>query len=148
MFTVWPSAAIAVVIVLACGCVVFIPGFIVTLVLLLRKNKNKGAHKDETEKIIVKDGVRYTDDKNITDAGGGMKVSHLEGDITLERGKEYTAKRGGYLMPGKYTALAAGADVSFYLRIGGLVREYKHNSGLVLSEGDKITATSHTVVLR
>ena len=139
---VWPPLAIAA----ACGCGVFGIGFIIVLVLLLRKNKK--ARTNETEKIIVKDGVRYTADKNVTDAGGGMKVSHLQGDITLERGKEYTAVRNGYLMPGKYTALAAGADVSFYLKIGGLVREYKHNSGLVLSEGDKITATSHTVVLR
>ena len=119
-----------------------------TLFFLAKKREKERSDKTQAPKVKVVDGVRYSVDKSIVDDRGDKKVSHLEGDITLERGKEYTVRRGGHIMPGKYTALAAGSDGSFNMRIGGFVRTYSHSDGIVLSEGDKITATSHTVVLR
>ena len=121
---------------------------ILTMIVKRKSAQDKARYNAETEKIKVQDGVRYTVDKNTTLRNGELKVSHLEGDVILERGKEYTATRGGSLMPGKYTVLAAGEEPSFYLRVGGFVREHKHNGGIVLGEGDKICAVSHTVILR
>ena len=118
---------------------------IVIAVLLVKRSKR---YTNTTEKIKVKGGVRYTVNQNVTEASGQLRVSHLQGDVTLERGKEYTVRKGGRIIPGKYTVLAANEEPLFNLRIGAFVREFEHNSGVVLAEGDKIVATSHTVILR
>ncbi len=102
----------------------------------------------KTDKVKVVDGVRYTKD-GIVEKNGEINVSHQEGDVTLLRGEEYVVEKDGAVMPGKYTILTADGDTEvFNIRIGGFVREFTHNTPVVLAEGDKVCAVSHTVVLR
>lgn len=127
------------------GLLVVFVGCIVALVLMNRKPKNK----DKVDDVKIVNGVRMTkDDKTLTPAGD-VKVSLNKGDILLERGKEYTCERNGTIMPGKYTILTTEEGTkTFNIRIGGLVREYEHFSDIVLLDGDKISAVSHSVILR
>ena len=78
---------------------------------------------------------------------GNVNVTLNKGDIMLERGKEYLV--GKDLMPGKYTILSGDENVDeINIRIGGIVKAYKHDTSVVLTKGDKISAVSANVVLR
>ena len=111
--------------------------------------KKRALTKNATDKVIIKDGVRYTKDQNVVTDNGNMNITHNQGDIILSPGKKRTATKTGALKPGKYTALSAdGTTEKFNVRIGGFVREFKHNSKIVIAEGDQITAVSHAIILR
>ena len=113
-----------------------------------RKLKDMHSGDKEVEKVKVVDGVRYTHDKAV-EKDGELNVTHNVGDITLERGKEYEVVKNGKIMPGKYQILTAdGSTEVFNIRVGGFVREFAHNTPIVLAEGDKICPVSHTVILR
>ena len=110
---------------------------IIVLVILLKKRKQTGS------KHVIIDGVKY-DHKSVDD-----DFTYKHKDIFLERGKEYTVAKGGTIIPGKYQ-LFAGDERTKYInmRLTGFVREYKSGSSVVLGEGDKITAISHSAILR
>ena len=119
---------------------------IALIVLLAQKNKKKKASKYS---VYVKDGVRYTYKDDTHTADGGVAVSHKEGDIVLEKGITYVVSKDGKIIPGKYSVLAAqDATADFNLRLGDFVREYKHDTDIVLKEGETICAVSHSVILR
>lgn len=121
---------------------IVIIGWIVTL----KKQKSKDKDKRVEDYEII-DGVRYTKDDKVIENDGDVKVSLKKGDIMLERGKEY--KVGKDLLAGKYTILTGDDNIdSVNIRIGGLVKEYKHFSSVVLTDGDIISAVSANVVLR
>ena len=97
--------------------------------------------------IKIKKGVRYTTDE-IIEKNNKTNVTYNEKDIVLEVNKDYVAD-GKKILPGTYTVLATNETYTkFNLRIGGVVREYKHGQKIVLSKGDTITAVSHIVILR
>lgn len=109
-----------------------------------QKAKDKDKKVDDYEII---DGVRYTKDDKVIENDGDVKVTLKKGDIMLERGKEY--KVGKDLLAGKYTVLTGDENTQeINIRIGGLVKEYKHFSSIVLTDGDVISAVSANVVLR
>ncbi len=109
-----------------------------------QKAKDKDKKVDDYEII---DGVRYTKDDKVIEENGDVKVTLKKGDIMLERGKEY--KVGKDLLAGKYTVLTGDENTQeINIRIGGLVKEYKHFSSIVLTDGDIISAVSANVVLR
>lgn len=109
--------------------------------------KNKDAAKADNVKIV--DGVRYTTDKQEFAPDGGVAVTHRKGDVLLERGAIYKVKKDGKIIPGKYTVLSGSEGTkAFNLRVGGIVREYRHASDVVLAEGEEISAVSHPVILR
>lgn len=109
-----------------------------------QKAKDKDKKVDDYEII---DGVRYTKDDKVIEENGDVKVTLKKGDIMLERGKEY--KVGKDLLAGKYTVLTGDENTrEINIRIGGLVKEYKHFSSIVLTDGDIISAVSANVVLR
>lgn len=118
------------------------------LAIVAKLVKKMRSGEIEVDKVKVVDGVRYTKD-DVVERNGEMNVTHKIGDVTLVRGEEYTVKKNGTVMPGKYTVLSSdgGAEV-FNMRIGGFVREVAHNTPIVLAEGDTVCAVSHTVVLR
>lgn len=118
------------------------------LVYVTRVIKKIRSTDVEVDKVKVVDGVRYTEDK-VVEKDGEMNVTHNVGDITLSRGEEYDVVKGGKIMPGKYQVLSSDGSVeNFNIRISGFVREIAHNTPIVLEEGDKICAVSHTVILR
>ena len=119
---------------------------IIAINVIRRKDKHDGKRTDELEVI---DGVRYTKDDVVVDESGKASVTLKKGDIMLERGKEYPVGENGDLLAGKYTVLTADENrESVNIRIGGLVRDYKHFSSIVLTDGDKISPVSNNVVLR
>ena len=121
---------------------VVVIGWIVTSHNQKAKDKDKKVNDYE-----IIDGVRYTKDDKVIENDGDVKVTLKKGDIMLERGKEY--KVGKDLLAGKYTVLTGDENTQeINIRIGGLVKEYKHFSSIVLTDGDVISAVSANVVLR
>ena len=120
---------------------------LITVAVLAVKLKRKNLSKADNVKI--KNGVRYTvDGKEITE-NGDLKITHKERDFILSRGVTYEVRKGGALIPGKYTILSAEENTtSFNLRVDGFVREFKHADDIVLNDGDTISAVSHSVILR
>lgn len=120
---------------------------LITVAVLAVKLKRKNLSKADNVKI--KNGVRYTvDGKEITE-NGDLKITHKERDFILSRGVTYEVRKGGALIPGKYTILSAEENTtSFNLRVDGFVREFKHADDIVLNDGDIISAVSHSVILR
>ena len=125
-----------------CVCVVLLLVFVGWFVLSIVKTSKK--KKDDVEVI---NGTRYSKDDSSTQENGNANVTLNKGDIMLERGKEYLV--GKDLMPGKYTILTGDENVDeINIRIGGIVKSYKHDTSVVLTKGDKISAVSANVVLR
>lgn len=124
--------------------VIVLIALIIVTTMLRRKDRDK-----KTGKLEIVDGVRYTKEEKVEDDRGNALVTLNKGDIMLERGKEYTVGKNGDLLAGKYTVLTADENrESVNIRIGGLVRDYKHFSSVVLTEGDKICAVSSNAILR
>lgn len=129
--------------------VVSIVCVILLIALIAVVNHYKAKNKGKADNVKVIKGVRYTTNHVETNEQGDVVVTHSVGDVILERGETYTVAKGGKIIPGKYTVLSDKEGVSaFNLRIDDFVREYKHASDLVLSEGEKICAVSHSVILR
>lgn len=141
------------IIMLVAGCLLVV--LLVVLVVLgvkLRKVSKQlekvKVRETDADSVKVVDGVRYSEDTAVAE-DGVINVSHLEGDVVLQCGKTYRAKKGGELLPGVYTLLSgAGSEGAFKLRIGGLVRNFRHGDEVVLGEGEEICAVSATIVLR
>lgn len=120
---------------------------VIVIVLVLSKKSKTNANKINATNIV--EGVRYTKNSEVVCGDGEMSVTHNLGDIILNQGKVYKAKKQGALLPGKYTLLSAdGTAMTFNIRFGDFVREYKHGTDIVIAEGDEICAISHSVILR
>lgn len=120
----------------------------VIIILSIKLKMNK-IESDKIGKVKIIDGKRYTESETTVKNGNNVAVTHNEGDIILARGKLFKVGKNEVLLPGKYTILSGGDNADTYnIRIGGFVREYKHNADIVLAEGEEICAVSHTVILR
>ena len=123
---------------------------LVVMLVLFGVTYSKLKHKDSDKKVEdyeIIDGVRYTKDDKVIDDKGNAKLSLKKGGIGLERGKEY--KVGKDLLAGKYTVLTGDENTEVVaMRIGGIVKDYKHFSSIVLADGDVISAVSANAVLR
>lgn len=70
-------------------------------------------------------------------------------DTILRTGFTYTVKKNGQVRPGEYKVMATEENSkSFNIRVNAYVKEYRHNTTLVLAEGDTISAISGNVILR
>ena len=70
-------------------------------------------------------------------------------DIILQAGQNYTVGKRGKVRPGEYKVLATDENnKTFNLRVNDYVKEYQHNTTLILAEGDTISARSANVILR
>ena len=123
---------------------------LVVMLILFGVTYSKLKHKDSDKKVEdyeIIDGVRYTKDDKVIDDKGNAKLSLKKGDIVLERGKEYKVSKD--LLAGKYTVLTGDENTEVVaMRIGGIVKDYKHFSSIVLADGDVISAVSANAVLR
>lgn len=82
-------------------------------------------------------------------AAKNANVTLKKKDIILQKGTVYTVSKRGKLHAGEYKVLATDeSDKTFNLRVNDYVKEYQHNTVLVLSEGDTISARSCNVILR
>lgn len=127
---------------------------IIMLVASIRVYKNNNARRleeksREVDGVVIKHGVRYTPKATIVDKEGNDTVSFVKHDIIIKPRKSVKVSRSGDLKPGKWTVLASDErETSFNIRIGNYVREYKHGQEIVLAEGDEVTPTSTTIILR
>ena len=84
-------------------------------------------------------------ERAIKNAGVSLKRK----DIILQAGEEYTVSKRGKVHPGEYQVMSTDEnEKSFNLRINEYVKEYKHNTTVVLAEGDTISPRSANVILR
>lgn len=121
---------------------------IIAIIALAAALGKKRSGENTAARVKVVDGVRYSQEEHLTE-DGQTNVTHREGDIVLQRGKSVKAVKNGALMPGSYTVLAVSERTeTFKLRLGGLVREYKHGDTVVLGDGEEICAVSCSVILR
>ena len=126
------------------GCVLVI----VVLAWIVTTSRQRGKDKDKkVDDYEIIDGDRNTKDDKVIGNSGEAKITLKKGDKMLERGKKY--KVGKDLLAGKYTVLTAEENVdTVAIRIGGLVKDYKHFTSIVLTEGDVISPVSANVILR
>ena len=78
-------------------------------------------------------------------------VTHEKQDVVLQKDTTYTVAndKKAVLSAGSYLILSVDETVrAFNLRVNDRVREYRHNTKLVLTVGDTITAVSGNVILR
>lgn len=135
-------------IVLGSLVVILFIAYIVVKVKNAKLNRKMTSEDTEAADIQVSGGVRYTKESAVTDADG-MNITHRKGDIILSRNKAYRVGKAGDILAGTYTLLSTGGnEVTFKLRISGLVKNYTHGDRIVLGEGDEITAVSSAVILR
>ena len=98
---------------------------------------------------MVKHGARYTRSQEVITEQGDVKASLNRGDFVLGKNRKYRVGKNYDLLPGKYTILSPDENQDkINIRISDTVREYKHNSSIVLSDGDIISAVSSGIVLR
>ncbi len=116
---------------------------LITVIVLARQNKLL-----KFGRVKIKKGVRYTTDERV-EKDNEANITYNQKDFILEINKDYVVGETKKLLPGTYTVLASNEEnTKFNLRIGGVVREYKHGQKIVLSKGETITAVSHIVILR
>ncbi len=76
-------------------------------------------------------------------------VSLKKDDFILQMNETYTVGKRSKIRPGEYKVMATDeGNKAFNLRINDYVKEYKHNTTVVLAEGDTISARSGNVILR
>lgn len=78
-------------------------------------------------------------------------VTHEKRDVILSKNTTYTVADGkkATIPAGEYLLLAVDESArTFNLRVNNQVREYRHNSKMVLTNGDAIAAVSGNVILR
>ena len=119
---------------------------VLLIYFLIHKFKKKNdVIADQNEEIEIVNGVRYkktADEQN-------QNLALKKGDQILKRGKYYQVGEGLDILAGTYTLLVADGDVtSVNIKIGGLVKEFKHGSTLILAEGDNLEPLSSNIVLR
>ena len=119
---------------------------VLLIYFLIHKFKKKNdVIADQNEEIEIVNGVRYkktADEQN-------QNLALKKGDQILKRGKHYQVGEGLDILAGTYTLLVADGDVtSANIKIGGLVKEFKHGSTLILAEGDNLEPLSSNIVLR
>ena len=120
---------------------------LIILIVGIVKFKNRGVVV--VEDVKIKGGKRYTKYEQVETKQHQVQITHLENDVILQRGVVYTAKKGGTLLPGKYSILSTEENTKkFNIRLGGFVREYAHNADIVIGDGEEICSVSHTTILR
>ena len=78
-----------------------------------------------------------------------LAVSLQKKDVILRVGETYTVGKRQKVHPGEYKVRAVDeSNQTFNLRVNDYVKEYAHNTTLILTEGDKIAACSSNVILR
>lgn len=101
--------------------------------------------------IKVVKGVRYTNnEKPINKKTGKPAITYNVKDKVLKVNYTYEVGKGKKkIAPGKYTIFSSDENyTSFNIRIGNTVRSFKHNTEIVLSEGEKLSPTTIAVILR
>lgn len=129
---------------------VIVVALIVGIVGTVKKSKKRAEEKSrEVDDVVIKHGVRYTPEATIVDEMGNENVTFIRGDIIIKPRKVMKVGKGEDIKPGKWTILAANdADLTFNVRVGNYVKEYKHGQEIVLADGDEICPTSTTIILR
>ena len=134
--------------VLSVAAGIFLIAAVVFACLYFREKGKNAAGERYADGVKISGGVRYSKDTAVFDADGA-NISLQKGDFVLEKGKTYTAEKGGALLAGTYTVLAANRENDpVKLRIGGIVRDFAHGDTIVLADGEEICAVSRTAILR
>ena len=70
-------------------------------------------------------------------------------DLILQVGQDYTVGKRDYVHSGQYQVLLTNEnDKTVKIRVNDFVKDYQHNTTLILANGDTISARSANVILR
>ncbi len=122
---------------------VIIVGIIVAYFIKSKKD-NKKDEKKEDAKIIIKDNVRYNDEKDTV-----SELKFTEHDLVLKQGTSYIVSKSGPVLPGKYV-MYPGTEGSkeYKVRLQGFVRVHHSGEEIVLAEGEEISPVSENIILK
>ena len=125
-------------------------GLTVSIIKAIKKAKIREEEKSrEVDDVIEKHGVRYTPEATIVNKDGTENVTYVKGDILIKQRNVKLVGKHEDIKPGKWTVLSTNENVQkFNIRIGTYVEEYHHGQEIILSEGDKISPTSTSIILR
>jgi len=68
--------------------------------------------------------------------------------VVLAQGESIVVGSEGRLPCGEYTLESADGSEAFNVRIGRYVKEYKNGSTVILTEKQKVTAVSTTIIIK
>lgn len=138
---------------LAAAAVVLLLLIIIPIVVVKKKRKKakqKQIEQQQNDKnLIEKDNVRMTVTSEYRTEDGQAKISFNASDITVKQHEKVVASKLGPIKPGKYVVLStsAGKD-KMNIRKGAYIREFFHGEEMVLVEGEELTPTSSSIILR
>ena len=101
-----------------------------------KKKAKMNVQEDETQ-IVVKEEISET----VVEAKEAMKVVIAQGESIIV-GSE------GRIPCGEYTMESCDGEGTFNVRIGRYVKEYTNGCKVVLTEKQKVTAVSTSIILR
>jgi hypothetical protein len=101
-----------------------------------KKKAKMNVQEDETQ-IVVKEEISET----VVEAKEAMKVVIAQGESIIV-GSE------GRIPCGEYTMESCDGEETFNVRIGRYVKEYTNGCKVVLTEKQKVTAVSTSIILR
>ena len=129
-------------IVIAAGVILLV--IIIAVASAVKKKKRRKITQAEETK-----NARYSLDPTPVKYDDTANATYVKGDIIVSKGQTVVAGKGNDIIAGKYTVLTSVEGVeAFNVRVNGFVREIKHNSTIVLGEGDSFCPVSHSVILR
>ncbi|MEG1582048.1 MAG: hypothetical protein RR334_02690 [Clostridia bacterium] len=116
----------------------------------VKKNKVMEEIKSrEASGVVVKDETRYSKETTITSKDGNQEVSFLPNDIILKPRQPEIVSKKGNIKPGKYTILSTKeGETKFNLRINNNVKILNHSDEIVLIDGEEVSSTTTTLILR
>ena len=68
--------------------------------------------------------------------------------VVLAPGDSITVGSEGRIACGEYTLESADGSETFNVRIGRYVKEYTNGSTVILTEKQKVTSVSHTIIIK
>ena len=68
--------------------------------------------------------------------------------VVLAQGESIVVGSEGRIPCGEYTLESADGSESFNVRIGRYVKEYQNGSTVILTEKQKVTAVSNTIIIK
>lgn len=99
--------------------------------------------------IKTEKGKRFTTESSPFKNESQTNVTFVENDIILKVDEIYIIGKKHNILPGKYVVLSTVDTVSdIQIRLNGNVKNIKHNTAIVLADGDEITPLLNNLILR
>ena len=123
------------------GVVIAVASIILLIILIGAIKSIKAKKKNKAEKALTSSESEALQAKEEEKKVEPMKVVIAQGDSIVVGSQ-------GRIPCGEYTMESCDGVEAFNVRIGRYVREYKNGCSVVLTENQKVTAVSTSIILR